>query len=69
MTKTTHNHQVIFGRREAGCPRCAELSAGAPTRRGWGDAKRRFEAQSLAAIRAHDCRAAGCGVICTFGDW
>jgi len=20
---TTHNHQVIFGRREAGCPRCA----------------------------------------------
>jgi len=30
---TRHTHAVVFGRREAGCPRCAELSAGAPVRR------------------------------------
>lgn len=26
---TKHNHTLIFGRREAGCPRCAELNEGA----------------------------------------
>lgn len=66
--KTTHNHPVIFGRREAGCPRCAELAAGAPTRKGWGT-RRQYEAQAIRAIQAHDCKRAGCGPVCTFGDW
>ena len=67
---TKHNHPMVFGRREAGCPRCAELNAGAPVIRWAGmDSKRRFEAQSIAAIHAHNCAAAGCGPVCTFGDW
>lgn len=66
---TKHTHQVVFGRREQGCPRCAELEAGAKPVQGWGAAKRRFEEQALAAIRAHDCKRSGCGVVCTFGDW
>jgi hypothetical protein len=68
MTRTQHSHPVVFGRREAGCPRCGELSSGAPARRGWGHQKRQFEAAAVAAIRAHNCRAAGCGPVCTFGD-
>lgn len=52
-TKTKHNHEVIFGRRVDGCPRCAELAAGAPARRGWGWAKKQAEAQQLRAIEAH----------------
>lgn len=67
--KVIHTHPVIFGRREPGCPRCAELSAGAPVRKGWGAAKRAFEAAHIAEVRAHDCRAAKCGPVCTFGDW
>lgn len=66
---TKHNHQVVFGRREAGCPRCAELAAGAPARKGWGSRRREFDAASIAAIRAHNCAASGCGPVCTFGDW
>lgn len=27
-----HTHQVVFGRRVEGCPRCAELDAGAEVR-------------------------------------
>jgi hypothetical protein len=27
---TKHSHGPNFGRREAGCPRCEELAAGAP---------------------------------------
>jgi formamidopyrimidine-DNA glycosylase len=29
---TKHTHPVVFGRREDGCPRCAELAAGAEVR-------------------------------------
>lgn len=65
---TKHNHQVIFGRREPGCPRCAELAAGAAPRQGWS-VRRTYEAQQIAAIRAHDCQKSGCGPVCTFGDW
>ena len=51
---TKHNHAMVFGRRSTGCPRCHELSAGAPTRTGWGSAKRAAEVDRIAAIRAHD---------------
>ena len=69
-TTTKHSHPVVFGRREPGCPRCAELDSGAPPIRWAGvEMKRRSEAARSAAIYAHDCKSSGCGPVCTFGDW
>jgi len=66
---TKHTHPTIFGRREPGCPRCAELAAGAKPVQ-WSRAKRAArEAQFRAELAAHDCKRAGCMAICTFGDW
>lgn len=66
---TKHTHQVVFGRRVDGCPRCAELNAGAKPVQ-WSGARK---AQELIAFRAelaaHDCKARGCGPVCTFGEW
>ena len=53
----------------AGCPRCAELDAGAAPRLGWGERRRREEAKHAAEVRAHDCAASRCGPVCTFGEW
>jgi hypothetical protein len=64
-----HNHQVIFGRRVDGCPRCSELAAGAAPRQGWGATKRAADVSFRLALAKHDCKAAGCAHICTFGDW
>lgn len=74
QVQATHNDQcrMAFGRptKQAGtCPRCDELREGAAPRKGWGDHKRRFEAQRSEAIRRHDCKLAGCSYVCTFGDW
>jgi hypothetical protein len=66
---TKHTHTPNFGRRITGCPRCAELIAGAPARLGWGAAKRVADASFIREIREHDCKARGCGPVCTFGDW
>jgi hypothetical protein len=66
---TAHNHQVIFGRKVAGCPRCAELLAGAKPVRGWGYQRKQEDLRRIAEIRSHNCRTAGCGPVCTFGDW
>ena len=66
---TQHTHSVVFGRKVAGCPRCAELAAGAAPVSGWGSATRQFQAVAIAAIRAHDCRLRRCGPVCTFGDY
>lgn len=57
-----------FGRLTQGCPRCDELKDGAAPVR-WANTGRRDEARRIAEIRAHDCKAARCGPICTFGDW
>lgn len=65
---TKHTHQVVFGRRVEGCPRCAELAAGAEPVR-WQPTSRQQDAQRAAEIRAHDCKASGCSIVCTFGDW
>lgn len=65
---TKHNHQVIFGRREPGCPRCTELDAGAKPVR-WALSRREQDEQRAAEIRDHDCKSAGCSIVCTFGDW
>lgn len=64
---TKHTHPVVFGRREAGCPRCAELSAGAAPVR-WST-RHDEEQRRIEAIRRHDCTASKCGPVCTAFDW
>lgn len=69
MSTTKHSHVMVFGRKVAGCPRCAELAAGAEPVR-WSTARYAQDSASrLAEIRAHDCRARGCGPVCTAFDW
>lgn len=64
-----HSHQVIFGRRVDGCPRCEELKAGAPVRHGYGWQRKQDEARTL-AIRRHDFAAcAAVNVVCTHFEW
>lgn len=66
---TKHSHPVIFGRRVAGCPRCAELDAGAKPIR-WSSYYRAQEvAARLQAIRTHDCVKSRCGPVCTAFEW
>ena len=69
--KTLHKPDCtrVFARKDMTCPRCIELANGAQPRAGWSDWKRKQEAMALAAIRAHDCKASNCMVVCTFGDW
>lgn len=71
MDKTEHKADCkrVFARYDESCPRCFELKIGAPARQGWGDFRRAMERRSIAAIRAHDCKASGCMLICTFGEW
>ena len=47
---TAHTHQVIFGRKVAGCPRCTELRLGMPPVR-WSTARADADYQRLQAIR------------------
>ena len=70
---TKHTHQVVFGRRVVGCPRCAELAAGAEPvqwkgNRAAQDDQRRC-AEILAHFSSHKHLSGGCGPVCTFGDW
>lgn len=65
---TKHNHAPRFGQKFGGCPRCDELKAGAEPVR-WGKSRKQPDAERAAEIRAHDCKTAGCSVVCTFGDW
>ena len=68
---TTHKAdcKMSFGRKDPTCPRCQELLRGAAPRKGWGAGRRERDAAFLRALKAHDCKMAGCGPICTFGDW
>lgn len=66
MMTTKHTHAPSFGRRFAGCPRCAELAQGALAV-AWSGTRKR-EAASTHVLRAHDCYASRCGPVCTFGD-
>ena len=59
----------VFGRRTVGCPRCAELAAGAAPVVWRGSRRAAAEAQLIRDIREHDCRKAGCGPVCTAFDW
>lgn len=65
---TKHTHPVVFGRKVNGCPRCAELLSGAAPIR-WNVRRDDDDARHVAEIRAHDCKASHCGIICTFGEW
>lgn len=75
-TKTRHDArcEMSFGRPKAtGCPRCAELLAGAPARQWAGQRTMAIEREQVQAIRAHFTSArhlsGGCGPVCTFGEW
>ena len=59
---------MSFGRKDMSCPRCVELSKGAPARKGWVS-RQVMDMQRVREIRAHDCAVRGCGPVCTFGDW
>ena len=74
---TKHNHGPNFGRRVDGCPRCAELAAGAePIRQNRGSGRhsatdysemqRRATAAHFAPGGPHE--RGSCGPVCTFGD-
>lgn len=76
MSKPTQHKpdcNMAFGRKDATCPRCIELLAGAPVRAGWQKqyfaVKRSHDAQRSFEIRNHDCKVSSCAVVCTFGDW
>jgi len=73
MATTKHTHPMVFGRREAGCPRCSELNNGAPLVRWFGDMRKEDDRVRLAAIKAHFASPAHlnghCGPVCTFGEW
>lgn len=69
--KTRHTPvcRMSFGRPkpETGCPRCVELSQGAPART-W-NAGNRMERKRSEEIRRHNCHTSGCGPVCTAFDW
>lgn len=69
---TKHTHAPNFGRHVDGCPRCDELKGGAAPVR-WRASRRQQaeldDRQRAQEIRAHDCKTAGCSIVCTFGDW
>lgn len=62
---------MAFGRKDATCPRCCELLAGAPARE-WSGMKLRKQiaAQEAHAITQHDFAACATrNVVCTHFDW
>jgi hypothetical protein len=73
MSTTKHTHLVVFGRKVADCPRCAELLAGAEPVRWAGTSGRQEAIRRSADIAGHFASAkhtsGGCGLVCTYGDW
>ncbi len=70
-TKHTADCKRVFARYDADCPRCRELMNGAPAREGW-TGQRSPEAERLRQridALPHNCKASGCGPVCTWGDW
>ena len=68
-TKHSPNCQRVFARYDHECPRCQELSKGAPPREGWNDRKEREYERFRKALASHHCQQSGCGPICTAFDY
>lgn len=51
QTKHSEGCKKAFNRLDADCPRCRELLAGAPARRGWGPPVRSLQHGTVAAAR------------------
>jgi hypothetical protein len=66
-TKHTCNGPA-FGKLTDGCPRCEELKAGAKPIK-WNTHKADEQKRLIEAIRRHDCKASGCGPVCTAFDY
>lgn len=73
ITKHASNCARRFARLDPFCPRCKELAAGSPARKGWQASyfarKAADDEQFRHELKAHDCKRSGCMPICTFGDW
>ena len=73
LTTTNTKHaptcRKAFARLDPTCPRCKELSAGAPRRQWYAAYRNEQDRRRLADIRAHDCRTSKCGPVCTAFDW
>lgn len=69
--KTLHlkDCKRVFNRYDQNCPRCVELMNGSKPRAGWNDQKKKIEADTIKAIRSHDCQKSNCGPVCTAFDW
>lgn len=68
-TKHSSTCRRAWSHLDATCPRCIELTNGAPARRGWNDHRRRQDEQHRRDIRHHDCTRSQCGPVCTYGEW
>lgn len=71
-TKHSADCKMVFGRKDASCPRCQELMAGAEPVK-WANSFKQNDAARCAEIRSHFAShkhlSGGCGVVCTFGEW
>ena len=72
MTKHSMDCKMVFGRKDASCPRCQELLNGAAPIK-WANSFKQNDARRCAEIhdhfQSHKHLSGGCGVICTFGEW
>lgn len=71
-TKHSPDCKMVFGRKDANCPRCQELIAGLAPRR-WAPSFAQRDTQACHEVSAHFAShkhlSGDCGVICTFGEW
>jgi len=69
-TKHKNDCKMAFGRKDATCPRCQELLAGAaPIAQPWRATKKEAEYARILEIRNHSCIESKCGPVCTHGEW
>lgn len=67
-TKHAPTCNMAFGRKDATCPRCQELLAGAKPVVWAASARKAAEARQITAIRSHVC-GPKCGIVCTKFEW
>lgn len=69
---TKHSHKPNFGKKVLGCPRCAELEAGAKPIHWNRDSNHGYPTSREIAdhFAPNGPHARGtCGPVCAFGDW